>query len=66
MNEAPVPLVTSQKDPLVSPLHLEQDSSQFHVHLEDVDEQTRWWAEVALVEQEGEEQPAYWEHAETN
>ena len=69
MNEVQVPLVTSQQDLLLLPLHLEQDLPLFHVHLEDVDEQTKRWAKVALVEQEGEEQeihPAYWDHVEND
>jgi hypothetical protein len=69
MNEVQVPLVTSQQDPLVLPLHLEQDLSLFHVHLEDVDEQKKRWAKVALVEQEGKEQgmhPVYCDHVEND
>lgn len=70
MHEVQVPLVTSQQDLLVlPPLHLEQDLSLFHVHLEDVDERTKQWAKVALVEQEGEKQelhPAYWDHVESD
>jgi hypothetical protein len=70
MHEVQVPLVTSQQDLLVlPPLHLEQDLSLFHVHLEDVDERTKRWAKVALVEQEGEKQelhPAYWDHVESD
>ena len=60
MNEVQEPLVTSQQDLLVLPVHLEQDLSAFHVHLEDVHEQKKKrWAKVAPVAQEGMEQGIY-------
>jgi len=59
MKEVKEPLVTSQQDPFVLPVHLEQDLSAFHVHLEDVHDQKKRRAKVAPVAQEGMEQGIY-------